>query len=421
MRKTLLKRILIGAAAILCAGLCSLGIVQSVQATTKNQTVWSALTVESEYDYGTEYTLPTRTLVVSGKEYSVKGTLEFPDGTVTRLTKTTLNAAGVYTLKHTLNVDGKVYLKEETFTVQTPLCYYDPSVSKVTYGVHSQANGKEGLMVQLGKGDTLTFNPLIDVSKLTSDDIFVDFFITPLYIGQVNFSYMKLVLTDSMNPNVYLQIKINQSPDGPDLHAVYIQAGGNDQNMSGYESFPKILWQDGGVWGTAYYHNFAGLFSPSEYPIKLCYDASELALYTAKNYWGKAIVADFNDAKYVFNYWNGFPSGKARLSITCDDYVQDTADFVVTSVIGVDLTQKTVADDQAPVITVEKEYDEMPNAVYGQGYSYPVPTASAYDAFDGVTDVDVTVWYNYGGNNAVMLDVIDGKFKTEYPGRYEIC
>lgn len=417
-----MRRIFIVTAAVVCAGLCSLGIVRGVKATTQNKTEWLALTLEDEYDYGTEYTLPTRTLNASGEMYTVNGTLEFPDGTVTRKAKTVLDVAGVYTLKHTASVNGKVYLKEESFTVQTPICYYDPSVSSVEYGVHPQANGKEGLMIRLGRGDMLTFNSLIDVSRLTSDDVFVDFFITPLYIGQVNFSYMKLILTDSMDPSVYLQIKINQSPDGPDLHAVYIQAGGNDQNMSGYESFPKIMWQDGGVWGTAYYHNFAGLFSPSEYSIKLCYDAEEVALYGAKNYWGKAIISDFNDAKYVFNYWNGFPSGKARLSIICDDYVQDTADFVVTSVLGTDLTQKTVLDDQAPVITVEKEYKEMPNAVYEQGgaYSYPVPVASAYDAFDGETDVDVTVWYNYGGGNTVMLDIVDGKFKTEHPGRYAI-
>ena len=59
-------------------------------------------------------------------------------------------------------------------------------------------------------------------------------------------------------------------------------------------------------------------------------------------------------------------------------------------------------DKNAPKITVDTEYEQMPTAVVGG--KYPIPTASAIDEICGVTPVKVSVWYDYGGKNQKMVD-----------------
>ena len=110
--KNSFKKILLGVLSFLCVGICSLGISFSVNAETKNGTSWSELSLEKEYTYGTEFELPTRVCTIDGQPYKINGTLEYPDGVVTKNAMTKLTMAGVYTLKHSTIVNGKVYMQE---------------------------------------------------------------------------------------------------------------------------------------------------------------------------------------------------------------------------------------------------------------------------------------------------------------------
>lgn len=48
-------------------------------------------------------------------------------------------------------------------------------------------------------------------------------------------------------------------------------------------------------------------------------------------------VIDLDSSKYYTKLWDGFTSGKVRLSVSADVYSAATADFVVTYVKDVDL------------------------------------------------------------------------------------
>ena len=89
-----------------------------------------------------------------------------------------------------------------------------------------------------------------------------------------------------------------------------------------------------------------------------------------------------------------------------------------TSILGVDLSAESYLDNDAPVITVDNEYETMPNAVVGG--SYPVSTATAWDMVDGSCKPTVSVWYNYGMQNQKMVDVVDGRFAVNNVGTYAI-
>lgn len=56
-----------------------------------------------------------------------------------------------------------------------------------------------------------------------------------------------------------------------------------------------------------------------------------------------------------------------------------------------DLSNEGFEVTEQPTITVDTDYDVMPEAVVGK--SYPVPTATAHDLYSDDVEVNVNVWY----------------------------
>ena len=152
--------------------------------------VWTESDFKSEYDYGSHFTVPARTVTVDGKSVKATSVLQFPDGGATRLTSVTLDMSGVYCLRYTAIVDGVPYYDEYKFTVIEPLFGLSGEKSSFTYGKwDALAAGSpldvttSGLLVSLAEGETFTVNQLIDMRNASKTQVLFEGFVTPMTMG----------------------------------------------------------------------------------------------------------------------------------------------------------------------------------------------------------------------------------------------
>lgn len=386
---------------------------------------WSDIQIAETYDYGAQFNVPARTVTVGDKTVVATSVLEYPDGTATRHTSAVLNVSGKYFLRYTAVVDGQPYAEEFNFTVIDPLVAFDTDKSSARYGLYdsvaagaTKAVQTPGLMVRLAEGDKLTVNKLIDVRGLTKNDVLIESFVTPSRIGRADFTNIVFTLTDATNPEVFLRFSGRQSSEGDGYPVTYFLAGGNGQVLAGYEEYWDRIHINN-EWGTYTEHSFTGKFDSQftevaldSIPMSIRYDEEEDAAYA-----GERMIIDFDDPKYFATLWKGFATGYARLTIEADAYNSATADFCLTKILGVDLQAQTV-ETETPVITVDCEYTDMPEAKVGG--TYPVPAATAFDNYSGHSPVKTSVYYNYASPNTINIAVNDGQFMTDKVGTYAI-
>lgn len=388
--------------------------------------------ISAYYTVGDTFTVPERTVSVDGQTVTAASTVIFPDGSATKNTQLTLTQAGLYTVKYA----AAAYADELTFRVKDKAFGATSDNSVVRYetvervfptspGYADSQFNKTGVMVRLAQGDAVTVAQVIDVGELTKDDVLVGLAAIPDEIGKCDFERFELVLTDALDPSVSLRISVNGYPDeGLTYPFTYIRAGGQNQPRKGYEGGKQLVHVENN-WGCGVTHSFYGMYDTTaagfdagynnpetDQIVKLRYDAQEVALYaTTQNF-----VMDFDDPTYFDDLWHGFPSGKARLTISAANYSAPTANFLITEVYGVDLSDLTFYDEQKPVIETEAG-ETMPTAAVG--LPYRVPAANAYDYY-GCHEVQTAVYYNYNTQNPLRIDCADGAFTPDTAGWYAI-
>lgn len=387
---------------------------------------WEQNALADTYDFGQTLSVPVRKVTVDGNAVTAASVVKYPDGTATTKTEIELTECGIYTVLYTATSGGSIYSDECKFTVKEPAFRVSSEKSSFKYGLYdsiaagaTKAVTTEGLLVELAVGDTFTVGEPIDVRGATKSDILINAFATPAVMGRPDFKTLVFTLTDALDPSVYLRIKANHSPEGNDIFLTYYVAGGNGQPMTGYERWwDKIHIDDG--YGASANHTFTGKFSSPEeesaldsMTVNLRYDAEEVAVYV-----GGEMIIDLDDPRFFTQLWHGFPSGYARLSITADSYSGgNNAAFCISEIRGADLHAKTV-EAHAPMIAVDTEYSDMPEAKVGEWY--PVPEAHAKDYYSNSVSVETSVYYNYASPAAIDVPVSDGKFAVERKGLYAI-
>ena len=378
---------------------------------------WKGESPAAEYVYGTHLNIPSRTLRVGDEEAEAVSVLTYPDGTATLERSVVLDMTGIYTLNYTAEIGGKVYKTGAEFEVYDRI-FRTGERSSAVYGKHDSAAEKQGLIVSLAQGETLEFTPIIDVSSASAQDTLFEFFVTPDAAGTLDFGRLVFTLTDAEDPSVTLTISARASVDGPQYPYTYFLAGGNSQPLEGWEPNLGILHINND-YGTPVEHSFycnypaAPGAAPDAYPVAVCYDAAERTVYADGMF-----VVDLDSSEYFSYLWNGFPSGRVRLSVYADEYAGTAAKFVISALAGVDLSAGRLADTAAPVITVDTPYDRPPEACVG--LPYPVPAATAVDDYSGRCEVAVQVWYNYASGTPFTMPVQDGEFLADRAGLYAI-
>ena len=297
--------------------------------------VWSDSEVENVKPFGTKFTVPERTLTVDGTTVTATTVVIKPDGSATTEKEIALNISGVYTIVYTATIGGKPYVDEVTFRVDDAAYVLSSEKSSATYGKYEYAKDTSGILVRLAYGDSITFNTPIDVSNSTKTDALVEAFVTPEIKGVKDFDKLIFTFRDVENPNIYLRYTIRQSAEGDNYPISYALAGGNGQPMAGWEEYWKRLHIDN-EWGAQFRHSFSLSFAgnypyvdPDKAVISLRYDAE-----TLQSYVGTFMIIDHDNPAYFNNLWRGFPSGRAKLTISADMYNGEYANFCVSKLMG---------------------------------------------------------------------------------------
>lgn len=404
-------------------GLCLISlscfvIYGTMSTLASNMAGWSDSGLNSNYAYKSELTIKDRTYSDGTKSYDASSITCYPDGSVTTDKTVTLNQAGVYEVKYSVSANGKVYADSKKFTVDYPKYDVADAKSSVAFGTPDRAT-TPGVIARIAQNDSLTFTDYIDFTKVTADDYLVKGYVVPDAANSADFSELVFTFTDSVDPSIYFQVH-HYGYDW--AYSTYVAANGNNQVPFGVHQSQGLHTDDGyGTWSYVSFKSVGqnGVAAPDATLFYLSMNYAEKKIYCLGYPGVKTMCADLDDLTLTNNAWLGFPSGKARLSISAFGYTGAAATVCVTEVYGLsNLDNNVFHDAGAPVITIDNEYENMPIGL--KGYDYRIPSATAYDAYSGECEVTTTVWFNYGMPGAIKVQVADGKFRTDRVGTYGI-
>lgn len=380
--------------------------------------------IESSYAYGEEFFVPDATVSVGGSQVNATFAVKYPNGNVTRERNFFLTQAGTYTVTYYATANGTHYSEEKTFTVENKSYFVNNDYSSASYGSYTEyGSNSKGILTRIVNKDALTFTQLIPVSELTMSNSFIEGFVTPDKRGTADFNNLIVTLTDSIDSSIYVRFEIHRYLSTSGLSYAFVTAGGNGQDQGGLEA-GKAYHVNNGV-GTPMQTSFVAQANSggwSGLPVDMVPDSKKFSLTfdyeTMELYAGKTFMTDLNNAEYNSEFWSGFPSGFARLSVSATVYNSSTANFCITKVHGVDLTKKIFEDTEAPEITIDVEDETLPLGEVG--CTYPVPMAIAHDKYSGACGVQVSVYRNYASENPTLVTLKNGVFTPDRIGYYTI-
>ena len=386
--------------------------------------VWSDAEIADVYASGTPFTVPSREVQIDAStKINATAVIVLPDGSVTTQPSLTLKMPGEYTVRYTAVSGTKSYVDEEKFIVRYDLISYDME-SSYSWGTNVHAPDIEGLKVSIADGDVMTFSPVVDLNKITLNDVLFEFFVTPTVPGSLDVEQLFFKFEDIEDPDCYFRVRAMRSSDGVNYPTTYFLAAAAGQPLSGWEGgiFNKLHVNN--QWGTQTWgHSFYGVTSGEggsvnvgKTKVTIRYDAASKAIYV-----NDGIIVDFDNPRYFTDLWDGFKSGRVRISMWAESYMGTHANFHLTSMYGIDLTNDIMDETTPPVLKIESDcdLDDMPMAEVGKKYT--VPTATAFDEYSGNCAVKTSVIYNAtDATNSVVVDIVDGAFEVDRPGVYAI-
>jgi len=367
---------------------------------------------ETSYELNETLNIPSREITVNGQSTPSMAVVVYPSGKTMSSSSVSLSEAGVYTVEYRALVNGKTYKESYNFEVDYPAYSLTAKNDSVAYQeVTLNDVTKEGLYVKLNGGSTFTSNQIIDLTKMEKDENFISFYIVPEAFGSMDCTTLSVKLTDAEDETNYITIRLLRSMYSD--YATYVQAKAHNQKdyygvEKGHEDGNPI----GGPHGFASTVSFFGYnFGQEKAEVRLSYDNDTQTVYMDNNLYasGGKYVIDFNNARFT-ETWDGFESGKVRVSVYGEGFVKTSVGFLITSMAQTDLTESTLTLTEPTGVNVDfAEYDEnsYPHAVVGQPYRiFDATPKSLYTA----ERLGVSVKTSYGALDAIDVDIKDECF-----------
>lgn len=329
--------------------------------------------------------------------------LETPNGDTLYGYEFKLEEIGKYVLTKRVKTGNSYDIISDEFIVNEAFC-------DVTGESSSVSLEKKGLFVRLSEGDTATINKTLDMRNVTKNDELFKLEIIPTVKESANFTIITITFVDVEDPNCYLKVLLQNSPEGK--WASYALAGATDQPLTGYEAELGRLHKNN-QWGAYFPMNFYGMAGGNSV-VDIRFNASTKEVYSIPNY----RIIDLDDPDFFSNKWDGFISGKVKVKITASGYLKNTADFMITSYGNEKVTDIYATDNDGPNISVDVEDSDIPYGVVGK--AYPLFDVKVNDEGSGVSKVIKSVYRNYNKTNEYNVSIDDNAFIPTETGVYTI-
>lgn len=413
--------------ALLCASLVSLLVAGADDAP-----VWTGDDLQTEYVSNQTIAVPTLNVAVGGESATAKAVVTQPDGTAVYADTVFLEQIGDYTVSYTANVGGKLYAQSKTFTVVSAIVLTGEN-STAVYEYNAQYEDS-GLVLSLAQGETATFANTVDIRAFTSENAtatpHIELYAMPENKGKSDCRRLYITLTDAIDSAQTVTLLLR---DYADSDYTVTAASVNGQQYTSWEWYTGKVFHGEDVWHAHMNSSFGANYGTNNYvqkerTIQFWYenDTKRFYYHTLDNKVlssCKKMLIDLDDTAYYNTLFEGFSSGRVRVSMCATDYSRDVpAKFMIKNLFGIDLSKKVANFGDAPEITVDGtmfDLEDVPKAVVGG--SFPVPEATATDGEGMAADVQTEVWYSAGEFSARLpVPIANGRFSTEKAGFYRI-
>lgn len=315
----------------------------------------------------------------------------------------------------------------------------------VDYQAPEHIGDYKGIFVKAkDNGDSaVTLNYELDLRMFTKDDVLLEIIpitTAPLQTkGDLEVSEITVRFTDVEDENVFVEMSVQRNPDDAYPYASYARARGNGQILTGrhFDANEKLTYHSGNNYGREVKTNFYGRaranmsIEKEMRPMTFAYDYDTSCVHTdgsVPHAYKDTVIADLTDSTNMKGAWEGFVSGRVKMTITAssENFSNKDAGFMILNFGGLDFSQPNWTDEEAPFFKIDTlgyDFDNLPEAeVFAR---YPVYQAIAFDKYDGVygsgsAERELTVNVRKAGST-VPVSVQDGYFVPMETGVYEIC
>ena len=426
-------------------------------------------TIEMQTDlsairYGTDFTMPESVNIVVNENTKIDATdgrLTFPSGVVYGKGTHLLSETGEYTLTYYAEYAGEKIFAEEKFVVANKQWTVSSPKSSATYGdltgfgatvksngqEVSWADGKQGIRVSLAEGDVFKYNvPLnvyemgnvVDLFKIYPDMRETAETATELQQSNtVNCYYVTVRLVDIYDENNYVEFLL-----WGDKIAFYNSAGWSGQSPVGLEacdesstSAKKIEYED------AYYHKQtitryekvaqwgvnSRAWTSKELVVKGGFNAqwdmttNKIYSYVENN---SKLITDLDDSLlHDENVFQGFSTGEVFVEIQPQVYnVDKNIEIEIEEILGLsgaELADANYVDTVAPIMELQTQKTDDMGMYASKNEEIVIPKCIVRDLnFQG--NLKANVYYNYGSEEQITVQLKDGKFTPTQLGTYTL-
>lgn len=414
--------------AVVLVMLCTVICIILASALYKSPTVSAEVSdtgLKTQYLCGQTIEISRGKITVAGESYDATGRyVILPDGRAVEASNITLDQAGQYQVVYFTNLGNQYVEARTSFMVKSNLYSVSSASSACVYGKPDNYEN-EGVIVKLKDGDTFNYNQVIDLNDIEKAQAILSFYAIPENFGVADCKDVIIRLTDAYDETNFIELKIsNNSHMGSwaDV-AVYCKGAANGQIFTGINR--DVYRQD---WcGQISYFTLTGKLSHvihttlDENTFNFYMDYEKRQLWTDATIESDGLIIDLDDINAFNKLWNGFSTGECFLSVRGESYQALSLNIVLTDIVGNKIYDNELDVNNNIYIDVNLgEYNEenLPEAKLGMPYKlYDFTTISTYQ-----TNLknSVNVYYNYGSNNVVNVQIKDGYFIPNKVGCYTI-
>lgn len=396
----------------------------------KDDFEFTNITFDDQYGVGEILSLPTVELVSGNDRIKADTVVYLPNGDAYKTNKIILEQFGKYTIEYRSVINKKLYSKIYEFIVIEQLFSFSSDKSSAIYDMDLSAynTGIVGTNVTLQRGDVLKYNGVIDLRELDANTPAVELFVTPQGgFGTKDVKKINIEFIDIYDETNRIKVIGNAVDDDGDpgqwwASSTYMQAGAFD-TTSGIE-WGSGLVHTNNMWGYPARFSFYGMRDKrsvvGEEFLSVAFDLAEKQVFGPAGKNGNFII-DLDDMNYVSQPWDGFTTGEVYMTISADGYSGQSFDFVITKIGKNDISPFYNYDLVGPNIEIDYgmlDEADLPKAKVG--FTYPVFSATAYDAVTKASDVKTRVFFNYFTKQRFELQIDNGTFSVNRSGVYTI-